>query len=112
MLVPQSKVCTGASKAYVWSFIAPMLFSPSQVCEEQYKVALVGTFYMVGLLFGSFLGSYPADRFGRKAMIFFFVILGGAANLIGGFLSEFWYPRGWPAVASLSLCFFRPKGST
>ncbi len=37
---------------------------------------------MVGLFFGSLLGSYPADRLGRKPMIFAFVFVAGAANLV------------------------------
>ena len=56
-----------------------------QVCDDQYKVALVGTLYMVGLFFGSLLGSYPADRLGRKPMIFAFVFVAGAANLVSFF---------------------------
>ena len=39
--------------------------------------------YMVGLFFGSLLSSYPADRFGRKIMLFVFVIIAGGFNLIG-----------------------------
>ena len=49
----------------------------SLVCEEQYKIALSGTFYMVGLLVGSFVGGPPADKFGRKPVLFFFLICAG-----------------------------------
>ena len=54
------------------------------------QVALVGTFYMLGLLIGSFLSSWPADRFGRKPLAFLFVLAGGGANLVGGMLNEYW----------------------
>ena len=46
------------------------------VCDEQYKVALCGTFYMIGLWFGALLGSKPADYFGRKPLLFIFLLLG------------------------------------
>lgn len=45
---------------------------------------------MIGLFIGSLLGSYPADIFGRKPLIFGFILLGGGANLVNGFLNEFW----------------------
>ena len=47
------------------------------VCDEQYKIALSGTFYMIGLLVGSFVGGPPADKFGRKPVLFFFLICAG-----------------------------------
>ena len=48
------------------------------VCDEQYKIALSGTFYMIGLLVGSFVGGPPADKFGRKPVLFFFLICAGS----------------------------------
>ena len=51
----------------------------SLVCGEQYKIALSGTFYMIGLLIGSFVGGPPADHWGRKPILFFFLITGGKA---------------------------------
>ena len=47
------------------------------VCDQQYKIALSGTFYMIGLLIGSFIGGLPSDAFGRKPVLFFFLICGG-----------------------------------
>ena len=47
------------------------------VCDEQYKIALSGTFYMIGLLVGSFVGGPPADQLGRKPVLFFFLICAG-----------------------------------
>ena len=60
------------------------------MCEDQYKVALVGTAYMGGLLIGSFLSSYPSDKFGRKVMLFVFIVFAGVANFVGAFLHEYW----------------------
>ena len=53
------------------------------------KVALSGTLYFVGLLIGSLIGGYPADYFGRKPVLFFFVFIGGFSTLIGGLVSTF-----------------------
>ena len=60
------------------------------VCDKQYKVALCGTFYMIGLWFGALLGSKPSDYFGRKPLLFFFLMLGGFANIAGGLVSNYW----------------------
>eukprot|EP00094_Tigriopus_californicus_P009269 TCALIF_08937-PA protein Name:"Similar to Orct Organic cation transporter protein (Drosophila melanogaster)" AED:0.07 eAED:0.07 QI:0/0.6/0.33/0.83/1/1/6/6/587 len=60
------------------------------ICDDQYKVALIGTAYMVGLFLGSFLSSTPADKFGRKTMILVLIAIGGVGDLIGGFAPEYW----------------------
>jgi SP family xylose:H+ symportor-like MFS transporter len=44
---------------------------------------------MVGLLIGSFIGGLPADLFGRKPILFFFIFVGGFGNLIGGLVSTY-----------------------
>ena len=36
------------------------------VCNKQFQVALVGSIYMVGLFFGSFIFGYLGDKIGRK----------------------------------------------
>ena len=45
-----------------FEFRSTLVTDLNLVCEDQYKVALVGTAYMVGLLIGSLLGSAPADK--------------------------------------------------
>ena len=56
----------------------------SLVCDQQYKIALSGTFYMIGLLVGSFVGGPPADKFGRKPLLFFFLICAGEIRMQNG----------------------------
>ena len=46
---------------------------------------------MVGLWIGALLGSKPADYFGRKPVLFFFLILGGFSNIAGGLVSNYWF---------------------
>ena len=36
------------------------------VCENGYKKNLLGTILILGLLFGSFIGGFVGDKFGRK----------------------------------------------
>ena len=45
--------------------------------------------YFVGLLIGSLIGGYPADKLGRKPVLFFFILVGGFSTLIGGLVSNF-----------------------
>ena len=52
-------------------------------------MALSGTLYFVGLIIGSLIGGIPADVFGRKPVLFFFIFVGGFGNLIGGLVSTF-----------------------
>ena len=52
-------------------------------------MALSGTMYFVGLIIGSLIGGIPADAFGRKPVLFFFIFVGGFGNLIGGLVSTF-----------------------
>ena len=56
---------------------------------QKKKVALSGTMYFVGLLIGSLIGGYPADKFGRKPVLFFFIFIGGFSTLTGGLVSNF-----------------------
>ena len=81
-------VITGTEKCMFWDPNERLLYEPYEyestivtefnlVCDEQYKIALSGTFYMIGLLIGSFVGGPPADKFGRKPVLFFFLICAG-----------------------------------
>ena len=81
-------VITGTEKCNFWDPNERLLYEPYEyestivtefnlVCDEQYKIALSGTFYMIGLLIGSFIGGPPADKFGRKPILFFFLICAG-----------------------------------
>ena len=52
-------------------------------------MALSGTLYFVGLLIGALIAGYPADYFGRKPVLFFFIVIGGFSTLVGGLVSTF-----------------------
>ena len=54
-----------------------------------FQVTLSGTMYFVGLLIGALIGGIPADYFGRKPVLFFFILAGGFGNLVGGLVSTF-----------------------
>ena len=52
-------------------------------------MALSGTLYFVGLLIGALIAGYPADKIGRKPVLFFFIFTGGMSTLVGGLVSSF-----------------------
>ncbi len=56
---------------------------------------------MVGLLIGAFIGGSPADLFGRKPVLFFFITIGGFANLAGGLVSNFWLYMAFRMLAGI-----------
>ena len=56
--------------------------------EQEYQVTLCNTLYMVGLLIGSFIGGPPADSFGRKPVLFGFILVAGMANMAGEALNH------------------------
>ena len=59
------------------------------VCGDSYKVALVISMYMLGLMIGSFLCGRMADKFGRKFTLFFAILCSSAGSLIGSFMPEY-----------------------
>lgn len=60
-----------------YEYVSTIVTEFKLVCDEQYKIALSGTFYMIGLLVGSFVGGPPADQLGRKPVLFFLLICAG-----------------------------------
>lgn len=52
-------------------------------------MALSGTLYFIGLITGAMTAGFPADYFGRKPVLIFFITIGGVSNLIGGLVSTF-----------------------
>ena len=64
-----------------YEFLTTIVTEFNLVCDQQYKIALSGTFYMIGGLIGSFIGGPPADMFGRKPVLFFFLISAGTFTL-------------------------------
>ena len=60
------------------------------VCDEQFKVALVGTIYMCGLFFGSVLFGTMGDKIGRKLTLMFAITMGSTANLIEVFMPNYY----------------------
>ena len=59
------------------------------VCDQQYKVALVGTIYMCGLFLGSFLFGTLGDKIGRKLTLMCAIVLASTASLVGAFTSDY-----------------------
>lgn len=59
------------------------------VCDDQYKVTLASTVYMLGLCIGAFAGGPPADKYGRKPVLFIFIFLGGFGNLLAAVFDSY-----------------------
>ena len=59
------------------------------VCKDNFKVALVGTIYMVGILIGSFFMGRFSDIFGRRKAILAGISIGAISQLIGGFSTSY-----------------------
>ena len=60
------------------------------VCDQKFKVSLVISMYMLGLMIGSFICGTMADKFGRKKTLFFSVLCSSCASLLGSFLPEYY----------------------
>lgn len=62
------------------------------VCDVQYQVALVGSIYMCGLLFGSFIFGRASDKLGRRPALAAAVLTSVTAGLGGAFVDSYaWY---------------------
>ena len=65
-------------------------YQPFGNCQVNFlQVALSGTLYFVGLLIGALIAGYPADKIGRKPVLFFFIAIGGFSTLVGDLVSSF-----------------------
>ena len=60
------------------------------VCDQQYKVSLVISMFMIGLMVGSILWGWMADKFGRKNTLMFSIILSSSGSLLGSFMPEYY----------------------
>ena len=74
-----------------FEFVSSFVTDNNLVCEDQYKVALIGTIYMAGFFFGSFFWGNLGDMFGRKVTLMYAIITGSLFSLIGAFSSNYYY---------------------
>ena len=62
----------------------------SLVCQEQWKVGLASSLYMVGLLLGSALVGLTSDRFGRRPVLLAMIITSILTTIAGAFCRGYW----------------------
>ena len=60
------------------------------VCDKQYLVGLISSFYMIGLLIGSFVVGAASDRYGRRPVVLAMMILSLVSTLSGVFCQGYW----------------------
>ena len=60
------------------------------VCGQSFKVALVISMYMLGVMISSFLTGRMADKFGRKKTLMFSILCSSLASLLGAFMPEYY----------------------
>ena len=59
------------------------------VCANKPKHKLLQTLMMLGLLFGSFLGGWASDFFGRKTSLFAAILVFGTILIVNGFAQNY-----------------------
>eukprot|EP00095_Tigriopus_kingsejongensis_P002623 maker-scaffold290_size220039-snap-gene-0.6 protein:Tk02623 transcript:maker-scaffold290_size220039-snap-gene-0.6-mRNA-1 annotation:"solute carrier family 22 member 15-like" len=59
------------------------------ICEDQYKVALVSSIYMCGLLVSSFVAGTLGDKIGRKHTTAIMIVVGVVGSLCGSFCNDY-----------------------
>ena len=74
-----------------FEFVSSFVTDNNLVCEDQYKVALIGTIYMAGFFCGSFIWGNIGDKFGRKITLMYSIIIASIFSLIGAFSSNYYY---------------------
>lgn len=52
-------------------------------------MALIGSVYMIGLFFGSFILGYSGDKFGRKLTLIAALLVACTASLCGSFTDDY-----------------------
>ncbi|XP_023339404.1 solute carrier family 22 member 1, partial [Eurytemora carolleeae] len=81
----------GAKFAYgEFEFKDTLVTELNLVCGEGWKVAWVGSAYMFGLMVGSFLCGFLADKFGRKIALLIAIIISSSGSLVGAFMPEYY----------------------
>lgn len=78
-----------------WSdfeFKSNVVTEQNLICEDQFKVALVGSIYMCGLLASSFVSGTLGDLIGRRHTTVIMIIVGVIGALSGSFCQDYiWY---------------------
>lgn len=59
------------------------------ICSDQFLVALVGSIYMSGLFFGSFIFGTLGDKIGRKLTLMVAILVASGGNLAGAFCQNY-----------------------
>ena len=60
------------------------------ICDHEFMVALVGSIYMAGLFFGSYLFGMLSDRLGRKKTTMTAIIIGALFQTIGAWMPGYY----------------------
>jgi len=82
--------CSSDEYAYAdFQFEETVVTEWDLVCDQQAKIAWVGSVYMFGLMVGSYLCGTMADKYGRKFCLLFSILISSVASLLGAFMPEY-----------------------